>query len=205
MGVDFGSKKAGTTVAVYTVEATQGLSWRSSRKTQDADAMLVNLCAELKPGLIALDAPLSIPGVYRELEGMRNYHYRHADHELMAMSPMFLGGLTARAIALAARLRHMGWTVIETYPARAFAQFSEDESLPKKVEAVELQQHCARISGEAQKLGIAAFTGSTEAQDFSWISNRHHFDAFLAWVSAQRFAERQAKGYGDENEGLIWI
>lgn len=205
MGVDFGSKKAGTTVAVYKSADSSTLHCLGSRKGQDADTMLINLCGTLKPGLVALDAPLSLPGVYRELEGMRNFHYRHADHELMAMSPMFLGGLTARAISLACRLRHMGWTVIETYPARAFAVFTETELLPKKPEVQDLVGFAERLHQDEGHTEIQAYLGTVDPRGFEWLVDRHHFDAYLAWIAAARHALDKARAYGDKVEGQIWI
>ena len=44
--------------------------------------------------------------VYRGITGYK-IHFRKADHELKAMSPMFLGGLTARAIELSDKMKKM--------------------------------------------------------------------------------------------------
>ena len=102
-GVDYGSKMAGTTVVAVARERQIDLL-QSGRK-QDADAWLLETAVAQQPDHIFLDAPLSLPGVYRHLPGRSDYFYREADRELQAMSPMFLGGLTARAMQLHERLR----------------------------------------------------------------------------------------------------
>jgi hypothetical protein len=91
-GVDYGSKLAGTTVTC-TLDAPSGqVHFQKSAPREDADAFLRNYLLQSQPAFIFLDAPLSLPGVYRGLAGCRDYFYREADRQLGAMSPMFLGG-----------------------------------------------------------------------------------------------------------------
>ena len=103
IGVDYGSKLAGTTVIAYNMG--DGIRLERSKKNQDADQMIIDFVAEYNPQVIGIDAPLSLPGVYTGLVGFEDYHYRACDKALKAMSPMFLGGLTARAMNSGHQLR----------------------------------------------------------------------------------------------------
>src|SRR5215212_2962102 len=97
-GVDYGSKLAGTT-AIAVLEGNT-ITVHQSLKKQDADLFLTGLLKKYRPSVVGFDAPLSLPGVYRGMKDKNDYFYRTADRELTCMSPMFLGGLTARAIKL---------------------------------------------------------------------------------------------------------
>lgn len=119
MGIDFGAKLAGTTAVAMVRDGALRL-WQSE-KGKDADSWLLYLIAELQPKVIFLDAPLSLPKVYaREaFTTASDFFYRQADREVQAMSPMFIGGLTARAIKLRTQLAAQGIAVLETYPSQA--------------------------------------------------------------------------------------
>ncbi len=130
VGVDYGSKLAGTTACA--VAYAGELRLRCSGKKQDADAWLFDWLSALPPGVLAVDVPLSLPGVYRDLAGCLDYHYRRADGALGAMSPMFLGGLTARGMALAARFRENSWRVVETYPGGLIRELGHGELYRQK-------------------------------------------------------------------------
>ena len=82
----------------------------------DADAFIHSEAIHLKPRMIFIDAPLSLPGIYWLGNGFRDHFFRQCDKEMNAMSPMFLGGLTARAMRLKAELKSTGCKIIETYP-----------------------------------------------------------------------------------------
>ena len=111
-GIDYGSKLAGTTVVTYDKDGK--LYQKSSAKKQDADRMILSWVQSLKPDFVFIDAPLSLPAAY--FGKGENYFYREADIELKAMSPMFLGGVTARAISLKKQIEAEGVEVFETYP-----------------------------------------------------------------------------------------
>ncbi len=97
VGIDYGAKLAGTT-AISFVENNQIKTVQSVRK-QNADTFCLDWISRLKPDFIMIDAPLSLPLAY--FGKGDDYFYRQADRELKAMSPLFLGGLTARAMRLA--------------------------------------------------------------------------------------------------------
>lgn len=90
MGIDYGSKLAGTTAVAMLVKNELRL-WQSTRG-QDADTWLKALVRELKPKVVYMDAPLTLPQAYYQTPHNANadFFYRQADRELHAMSPMFI-------------------------------------------------------------------------------------------------------------------
>lgn len=190
--IDYGSKLAGTTVVVSgDPTAATPLTFSASAKKQDADAMITDLLAPHDEARVYLDAPLSLPGVYRQLPGFDDHHLRRGDRALAAMSPMFLGGLTARAMRLASLNPQCTWH--ETYPA---AQAKRLE-LPKdqyKKNADALPTLTAQL---AKRINCPF--------DLAAVTTWHHFDALLAWLAAERHARGDAKPHGDAAEGVILV
>jgi len=190
-GIDFGSKLTGNTViALFNGDE---ILFLDVDKGVDADKFILNAAEHFKPALIFLDAPLSLPGVYRGLEGCTNYHFRHADLETRAMSPMFLGGLAARAMELKAKLEQGGATVKETYP-RLMARRYDLKARGYKTHQMALKD-CREFISQAFKEGIKC-----QLKD---IKTWHHFDALLALMSALNYQQGQAEEYGQADEGQI--
>ncbi len=195
-GIDYGSKLAGTTVICAAQEGSPRLFlWQSAPK-QDADAFLQDWLLEHRPSLVFIDAPLSLPQAYRQKEALAeaDFFYRQGDRALGAMSPMFLGGLTARAMRLHAILQASANLLFyETYPAQqaarlglaALAYKKDPAAIPAVLEAI---------------LQNSPF--EAEAKDFG---NWHRIDALLALLGAYRYAKGQAKAYGEATEGQIWV
>lgn len=192
MGVDYGSKLAGTTAVAMVVEG-QIQVWQSM-KGQDADKWLLERIMELQPKVVFIDAPLTLPKVYTQTahSPTSDYFYRQGDRELQAMSPMFIGGLTARAMKLRAQLAETGVAVLETYPS-ALAKLL----LPQ-------------LPG--YKKSLAALPDYAEALQSSLKyrlkekpQNWHQFDALLAWYSGYRHQVGQSVLYGDAREGRIIV
>ncbi|MFD2515539.1 hypothetical protein ACFSRY_16825 [Pontibacter locisalis] len=192
LGIDFGSKLAGTTAAAMVQDKALKV-WQSHRG-QDADKWLLELITELQPGEIFIDAPLTLPGIYTQgvYTSDAEYFYRACDREVQAMSPMFIGGLTARAIRLRATLAENGRAVLETYPSQ----------LAKLI----FPQH------SGYKKGLTALSVYTETlQDLLPFpiaeapTNWHQFDSLLAWYSGYRHLQGQAQLYGDPREGRIIV
>jgi uncharacterized protein len=104
------------------------------------DEEIVRVVVDTDPSIVAIDAPLALPRGRRSLDVPGPPHLRACDRELLALGirffPLTLGPmrqLTARGIALAARLRKRGFTVIEAYPGGA----QDVLGLPRKGEGVE--------------------------------------------------------------------
>ncbi len=183
IGIDYGAKLAGMTVVCY---ANKGcLHLLQCAKKQDADAWLRSIIAEQNPSAVYMDAPLSLPGVYKG-EG-HNYHYRNCDQVLGAMSPMFLGGLTARAMQLRAAFPAIPF--YEVYPAQHVRmQFAGAMGYKTDLD-IFLEKLAERLP-----LPFAQ-------QPNTW----HQVDAALAWLTGRRHASGVAVSYGNIEEGLIWV
>lgn len=186
-GVDYGSKMAGTTVVCFFQDLT--IHFRQSGKNEDADRMILKLIAEKRPTLIMIDAPLSLPRVYlNSSNGPGDFFYRECDRELGAMSPMFLGGLTARAMQLNQKATEMEIEFLETYP---------------KVQAHQLGYHDYKVlcCGNLAE-SIASKYSLVLGQE---VQNFHQLDALLAFVSGIHYLKNSHKEFGRKEEGVIII
>ena len=189
VGVDFGSQLAGTTVICR--EVVDRLALFSSEKGKSSDQFLLDHFTALPPCHIGLDGPLSLPGVYQKLKGFSDYQYRIGDRELNAMSPMFLGGLTARAMRLKSELEKLGHSVIEVYPAALLKHFGITSAYKK------VRSECQSIVAP-----IEAASGIFSPKD---IPTSHQVDSYLAFISARRSFLGEGIVYGDIQEGQITV
>jgi len=189
VGIDYGSKMAGTTVIAYLEKAS--LRFSSSEKKKDADQFITDWISRHKPGAVFLDAPLSLPGVYRFPKRYDNYFYREADRQLSAMSPMFLGGLTARAMKLKAALAQQSVTVIEVYPGGLSRLLALDKKRYKKDKSY-LPTATALVMKKMPDIQLPVMPKS-------W----HEFDALLAYLCGYRYTRGIHESYGTEEEGQI--
>ena len=177
-GIDYGSKLAGTTAIAWQEDGKMQLLL--SEKKKDADVWLLDVIVAAGIQYIFIDAPLSLPIVYTQPNMEGDYFYRDADRITGAMSPMFLGGLTARAMRLSRQLQQVGVQSTEVYPA-----------------------HLKRVMGEDWLAQLAQSTGVT--LDEISASNNHQQDALLAWLSGWRWHHHTADIIGDPKEGQIVI
>jgi uncharacterized protein len=187
-GIDFGSRLAGTTAICYLEK--KGLSIIQSKKRQDADLFIIDFIDRYKPGKIFIDAPLSLPSRYRG-EGT-NYFYRAADREVRAMSPMFIGGLTARAIKLKDTLTDLGIEVFEVYPSHLVKTiFTDNTSIYKKKNTLNdfLKEIINEVPYKLKEIPV----------------NWHQLDSLLAWMSGYRFFHNEHIEFGNPSEGLILV
>lgn len=192
-GVDYGSKLSGNTViAIY---QEPNIFFMEVEPKVDADQFIRNAVAHFKPELMFIDAPLSLPGVYRNLKGFEDYHFRLADRETRAMSPMFLGGLAARAIELKNSLESGGLQILETYP-KLMAQRFDLKALGYKGTKAALKDCIAKVRS-CMRPSIKINSNDI----LSW----HHLDALLALMSALSYHCGDYRSFGDESEGLIYI
>lgn len=189
-GIDYGSKLAGTTVMAAWQDGNITLA--ASQKKQDADSMILKMAKAEQPNFIFLDAPLSLPLVYQGVEGYSDYFYRKADKEVKGMSPMFLGGLTARAMKLQAQLSNLNIPVYETYPALHARQFD--------LKSLNYKKQVQYIGG------VTRFLKEQLPFDFDkkLVKSWHHVDALLALYGAFRFYKNEHKMIGDTREGIIY-
>ncbi|MBB6611950.1 DUF429 domain-containing protein [Pontibacter sp. Tf4] len=192
MGVDYGAKLAGTTAAAMLQHGT--LHLKQSHRGQDADDFLLQLIQEQKPAIVFMDAPLTLPKVYSQspYTSGSDFFYRTCDREVQAMSPLFIGGLTARAIRLRTIAAERGISMLETYPSQ-LAHLLLPHNRGYKKDPAALPEFTRLLQ---QQLPFAL-----ARQPENW----HQFDALLAWLSGYRHLNGQAILYGDAHEGRIIV
>jgi predicted nuclease with RNAse H fold len=192
-GIDFGSRYSGNTViAIY---KSKSIFFMDVDENVDADTFVLNAAKHFKPALVFIDAPLSLPGKYTLNGQYHDYNFREADKALCAMSPMFLGGLTARAIKLKDELVKIDIEVAETYP-RVLAQRFNLKDLGYKSSKMYLSACREAIKSRFQE------NISINCKDIiSW----HHLDALLALMSALNYRCGRHETYGHAAEGIIII
>ncbi|MDO1448829.1 DUF429 domain-containing protein [Rhodocytophaga aerolata] len=193
-GIDYGSKLAGTTVVAWVDTLAKFIHLTSSQKKEDADLFIHTTLLKLKPATVFMDAPLSLPGVYTHLANCHDYFFREADKQLQTMSPMFLGGLTARAIKLKRELEALSIPVYETYPAAQAIRLGLVETGYKK-----------------SSVAIPAIVRLLENHMTPFIlpnnplTTWHQVDALLALLAGLRFMNKQHEVFGNEVEGAILV
>lgn len=180
IGIDFGAKKAGTTAICF--NDNNKLEVIISEKNQDADKFISSFIDSYNPSHVFIDAPLSLPAAFYGRGD--NFFYRECDVITKAMSPMFLGGLTARAISLKNQFKNIMF--IETYP-KILANF------------VDICEY---------KKNRVIFVNKIETKfdiKVGELENWHQIDSVLAFCSGLRFIEGEQEVYGNEEEGLIIV
>jgi predicted nuclease with RNAse H fold len=193
-GIDYGSRYTGNTV----IAILQGMDilFLDVEKKVDADNFIFNATQHFKPNWIFLDAPLSLPGIYSQKSKNSNYHFRLADLECRAMSPMFLGGLAARAIELKTRIElELKIKVFETYPRIMAQRLNLKEHGYKKSKSN--LKDCVTLVAKH----FNAKLGFNPKEVKTW----HHLDALLALMSAMAYEQDNCTAYGDPEEGLILV
>ena len=190
-GIDFGKKFSGNTVICYRSGSRVG--FYQAEKNRDADRFILEKIKSQQPDYIFIDAPLSLPGAFHDPASYNDYFFRRCDQQLGAMSPMFLGGMTARAIRLKNEITAWGIEFRETYP---------------KALALQLKlKDCGYRRGK-ENIGLCCdriMESSNLVFDKKPIVSWHHLDALLAMISAIRYEQKLSLTFGDKSEGTIHI
>ena len=189
VGIDYGAKMAGTTVLAILYNQTNTVQILCCEKKYDADKFLLKHLRNIENALVFIDTPLSLPGIYKGLKDYNNYFFRKADQQLQAMSPMFLGGLTARAMQLNSEIQHK---FHEVYPA---------------VLAKQLYLHELHYKKEKIKIPLVVnyLTNKFNLQIEHNFKTWHEVDALLALITGIRIINGIAAVYGSEEEGMIYV
>jgi predicted nuclease with RNAse H fold len=189
-GVDYGAKLSGNTAVAILKKGKVELF--KTKVKENADDFIVEVLTKHQVKMVFIDAPLSLPRSYQGIkeETVPEFFYRQCDKETGAMSPLFLGGLTARAIALKYLLNQKGIEVYETYPSYLCRLLNIERV--KTADGVFEMFH--RIKNELNGL-----FGNIEPQTI------HEIDAILALYSAIRFCQQQHVVLGDASEGEILV
>lgn len=192
-GIDYGSKLTGNTVIA--IFQKMKIIFLDVDKGIDADAFILNATEYFSPSKIFIDAPLTLPGVYSKIKGCKDFHFRKADLDLGAMSPMFLGGFAARAMELKVALEEKNATVYETYP-RIMASRLNLKTKGYKGSVLGLKDCRSEV--------VRHFSSSIQIPVHE-ISSWHHLDALLALMSALNHIQGEGEVFGLKEEGLIYI
>lgn len=185
-GIDYGSKLAGTTAICYNQD--NQLFLLNSEKKKSADQFIAQAIKALNPSAIYIDAPLSIPAAY--FGSGDNFHYRKCDRETLAMSPMFLGGLTARAMSLRNEFQQLKFH--ECYPSYFIREVIDAKNYYNKKEGIPNNQILNLIQDQTNF-------------HIPELESYHQLDAVICWVSGMRHIKNEHLVLGDENEGLIIV
>lgn len=184
LGIDFGAQQAGTTVICF---RERGLfRFERSVKGEETDPWLEEMIQRLRPAAVYMDAPLSLPGAY--FGKGSDWFYRHADRLARGMSPMFLGGLTARAMRLSGHWRSMGIAVHEAYPSALIRTEWDFLKIPV---GRAIPPHKIRLMA-----GMFMLPPPSP-------KDRHEADAWLCWLIGHRHQQGQAHVFGEASEGVI--
>jgi predicted nuclease with RNAse H fold len=189
-GIDLGNKGSGNTALCFL--KNNKLYFKQTKKNEDEWILIEELIKNYGIKLICMDAPLSLPGVYFNKEQYDDYLYRECDKACKAMSPMFIGAFTARAIQLKNLLEEKNIKVMEVYPKKLCEILNLQNYYPAKKEKNIPQQLIHAISK------IIPYQNSK-------INSMHEFDALLCWLSAYRFIHNIHLELGNKKEGVIII
>jgi len=188
-GIDFGAKLAGTTA--ITILRDSKFQIHDCKKGDDADAWILELVERLSIKTIFIDAPLSLPPAYFD-EQSKEFFYRKADAALGAMSPMFLGGLTARAMKIKRLMEAKDLAVFETYPAALVRELFPQTKFYKK----DIQGFRKELRMKTKLFDLPALPAC---------KTFHQVDSLLAWFSGYRHLTHQSIIHGSKEEGEILI
>ncbi|MFQ5951265.1 MAG: DUF429 domain-containing protein [Candidatus Geothermarchaeales archaeon] len=186
VGLDLaGSEKRQTGVCLMTE------SLKCKTELLHTDDEIIGLIKSVKPDLVTIDAPLSLPKGRKSLEKREDVHFRQCDLELrkkgIRFFPLTLGPmrkLTRRGIHLKDKLTDLGLTVIEVYPGGA----QDILSLPR-------QQHdLERLINGLAEMGLKGLRGDMTGHEAHAVTC-----ALVGWLHLRGRSET----LGDVEEGVM--
>jgi len=156
-----------------------------------SDKEIVSKIQQLKPKIIAIDAPLSLPPGRKSIEERTNVHLRECDKELLKRGikffPITLGPmrkLTERGIKLKKILQGKGFRIIEVYPGAA----QDVWNIPRKQKGLE------KLMNGLRKIGINGLK-----KDMS----DHELDAVTCALVGKHFLDGKAEVLGAIDNGIV--
>jgi uncharacterized protein len=160
-----------------------------------SDDDVLDFVRRFDPGLVVIDAPLSLPRGRKTIEDRSGPHLRECDrvllHRRIPFFPLTLGPmriLTVRGMRLARALARRGFVVVEGYPGGA----QDILGLPRKKAGVRLLQRRLRRDGLHGDLDDRQLT-------------HDELDAVtIAWVGWW-FRRGRGELIGDPSEGLMLL
>lgn len=185
LGIDFGAKMSGTTALCFL--GGDNLLLQKISKGVDADKFIRLFLNSGSFRQVFIDAPLSLPAAY--YGNGEDYFFRQADREAGAMSPMFLGGMTARAMQLRSEFAVKGVEFLEVWP-RAVSEAvmgRGHEGYKKKPVGFYLEKMLEHFPHYFERSPV----------------DQHEIDAALCWLGGFRYLKGIHGSYGDPEEGQI--
>lgn len=155
------------------------------------DQEILTYSDKIRPSIIGIDAPLSLPFGRKSIHERNDKHLRECDRELtrhkIRFFPLTLGpmrNLTIRGMGLKLALHQMGIEAFEVYPGGAQDIFG----IPRK------QRGLSTLLSGLQALGIRGL--HHEMSD-------HELDAVTGAYVMQAYLSGNAHGWGDPAEGIM--
>jgi predicted nuclease with RNAse H fold len=155
-----------------------------------SDEEIIKIVKDVKPLVIAIDAPLFLPKGRKSLSERGDVHLRSCDRELLKMGikffPITLGPmrmLTERGIKLRAILEGLGYKVIETYPGAA----QDILKIPRKKDPVGLENGLVKIGIKIKKSNLS----------------NDELDAITCALVAKMYFENKYSALGVPDEGYM--
>ena len=156
-----------------------------------ADKEILNEIQKVKPEIVAIDAPLSLPPGRKNINERTSGHLRESDKELLRRGikffPITLGPmrkLTERGINLRKILESKDFKVLEAYPGGA----QDVLGIPRKQQGIE------NLRAGLEKLGL---------KGLSIQMSHHELDAVTCAYTGKLFLEGKAVIYGASNDGIL--
>ena len=156
-----------------------------------ADEEILKCIVDIKPELIAIDAPLSLPSGRESIDQRTDVHLRECDKELLRKGikffPVTLGPmrkLTSRGMNLKRALENRRLRVIEVYPGGA----QDILGVPRKQRGLE------KLRAGLKKLGV---------QGLSSRMSDHELDAITCALVAKLMLDGKTVAYGASEQTII--
>ncbi len=156
-----------------------------------SDKEIIQEIKKLKPKIITIDAPLSLPPGRKTIEERTDVHLRVCDKELLKRGikffPITLGPmrkLTKRGIKLKKILEDRGFKVIEVYPGAA----QDVWNIPRK------QRGLGRLMNGLKGIGIKGLKKDM---------GDHELDAVTCALTGKYFLDGKAEILGTIDNGIV--
>jgi hypothetical protein len=155
------------------------------------DKEILKCTEEIKPRLVAIDAPLSLPSGRRSIDQRTNIHLRECDKELLRRGikffPITLGPmrkLTTRGVNLKRALENKRLKVIEVYPGGA----QDILGIPRKQRGIE------NLRAGLEKFGV---------QGLNSRMSDHELDAVTCAVVGKLMLNGKTVAYGTPQQTIV--
>jgi predicted nuclease with RNAse H fold len=155
------------------------------------DDELVALAKRVRPDLIAIDAPLSLPPDRKSIHDRTGTHLRFCDRELLRRGirffPVTLGAmrpLTERGMRLKERLQGEGFRVVEVFPGGA----QDVLGLPRK------HHNLDGLREGLRRLGLRGIPDDATHDELDAVTA-----AYVGWL----FLRGKAEVLGEEGDGIV--